>query len=82
MGYFSNGEEGRNYESKYCDHCIHNQDDEKGCPVWGMHMLWNYEQGDGKDDVKKNALEWFIPRSDDGLENGTCEMFVADKGEL
>src|SRR5690554_3287 len=67
VGYFSNGTEGMMYEEQYCDKCLH----QKYCPIWLLHMEWNYEQftpggkapiTDGTSHgVKRQALEAFIP---------------------
>jgi len=51
MGYFSNGSEGIDFEAHYCSKCIHEQD----CPVWELHLDWDYLQFPEhlKDEVKK-----------------------------
>ena len=69
MAYFSNGSEGTQYEHDFCSRCVHYD----GCPVWGLHLLWNYEQ-DGNPD-KEEALSMLIPRSQDELDNEECKMF-------
>lgn len=80
MGYFPNGTSGLDYESRYCEHCVHNGMDENGefpdggCPILLLHLMWNYDQCD--DDDKKLALDVFIPRSEDGLSNEQCKMFL------
>ena len=76
MGYFSNGTEGDMYEEKYCNHCI-NMDQEKGCPVLNLHLLWNYEQfgKDKESKTKKFALDWFILKQKDGPFSDICSMF-------
>ena len=73
MGYFSNGTEGMGYEEAYCYKCLHQQD----CPIWALHLLWNYEQF--KDETKATALEMLIPRK--GISNEQCTMFV-DKEQV
>ena len=67
MGYFSNGTEGMDYEYKYCDHCVH-QDDP--CAVWLAHLVKNYDECNNKDSI----LHMLIPRSKDGF-NERCLMF-------
>jgi len=75
MGYFSNGTEGEYYRSAYCENCIH--DINNDCPIWNLHLLWNYEAvGTNKDEDKELALEMFIPRSKNGLNNEQCKMFI------
>ena len=69
MGYFSNGSEGDGYYSALCANCVH--DENEDCPVWGLHLMHNYE---GAND-KNHFLHWFIPRNEDGT-NGNCKMFV------
>ena len=88
MGYFANGTEGDVYYAKYCANCRHdNLDQDQGCPIWGLHLLWNYDQVDGPFDyavepmemneqnIMRVALDSFIPMSEDGLENLECKMF-------
>jgi len=70
MGYFASGSEGDAYSFRYCERCRHNDD---GCVVMDLHMLWNYEQGDGGD--KRIALETFIPTGDNGWPM-QCAMFL------
>lgn len=76
MGYFSNGSEGEEYESKWCDRCIHAS---AGCAVWLAHMEFNYDQCKNKEIEK--ILNIFIPISKDGLSNLKCRMFKALKGK-
>ena len=68
MAYFSNGEEGRYYEAKYCDKCV-NQDPEIGCQIWGLHFIYNYER-----EKYGEFLDLLIP-----MKNGhadKCTMFL------
>ena len=76
MGYFSNGTEGDNYEHNYCRRCIHSplKDDDPFCPVWELHLLHNYDECNKPD----SFLHTLIPRTDDGLGNKRCRMFVKD----
>lgn len=69
MGYFSNGTEGELYQEDYCDRCIHGQD---GCAVWFAHEMYNYDECNNKNSI----LHLLIPRSEDGLGNEQCRMFV------
>lgn len=71
MAYFSNGTEGEMYEDKYCSKCVHNQ----GCPIMGMHMHFNYDEGN-KDE---SFLDWLIPRKKNGLGNLKCKMFITSE---
>jgi len=71
MGYFSNSTEGHIYEHDYCNRCQH-EDREKGCPVWNLHLLWNYDQN--SDTIKELVLDLFIPRAENGF-NEQCVMF-------
>ena len=71
MGYFSNGSEGEYYEAKYCARCVHQATEDRGCPIWDLHMLYNYDQL--KKDATRLALAMFIPEVAGG--NGQCTMF-------
>ena len=70
MGYFSNGMEGMIYESQYCDKCVYSLDTH-GCPIWGAHLMWNYDECNKKDSV----LHKMIPRDNNG-ENMECIFFI------
>lgn len=72
MGYFSNGTDGEIYFEQYCSKCVH-ESDGRQCPIWDMHMLWNYEGNKNAD--KKFALDMFIPRDEKGY-NQKCKMFA------
>ena len=76
MAYFSNGTEGHLYKERYCNFCIH-QNAEYGCPIWMLHLAWNYDQH--KDDEIAGVLQILIPR--DGVINHECSMFVK-KGDM
>jgi excisionase family DNA binding protein len=76
MGYFSNGEEGMRFEADYCERCA-NLKIAGWCPILQLHSLWNYDQH-GETEIakaKKQALELFIPRDRDGL-NQECKFFI------
>lgn len=76
MGFFSNGTEGDMYQSQFCARCINWKDvgDGRGagCPVWDLHMLYNYDQH--KKASTEAALAMFIPRDAAGW-NRQCAMF-------
>src|SRR5688572_29108101 len=75
MGYFSNGSEGENFQSKFCARCVHDMN--QNCPIWLLHLMWNYDAiGKTPDETKAAALETLMPRSKDGLSN-KCNMFHA-----
>jgi len=70
MGYFSNGTEGSDYESRYCRNCSHYE----GCPIWLLHLMWNYDaRGVDGDETKANALDVLIPM--DGTANLQCNFY-------
>lgn len=71
MGYFSNGTEGGDYFETYCARCIHN-DETDGCPVWDAHLIYNYRDCNEPTSI----LHMLIPRSENGLFNEKCLMFV------
>ncbi len=72
MAYFSNGTEGIMYEEDLCVKCLHWQ--EGMCPILIAHSLYNYKDCNNKESI----LHILIPRSDDGLTNEKCRMFIAD----
>lgn len=74
--YFANGTHGELYEEKWCNRCIHqgNHLEGESCPIWILHLLWNDEQH--KDEVKRAALDQFIPRSK-GEDFPLCAMFAS-----
>lgn len=74
MGYFSNGAEGMNYGAQYCDQCIHQEQEPHGCPIWMLHMQYNYDECNKPD----SWLHVFIPRTPDGLGNEQCKMFTIE----
>ena len=71
MGYFANGTEGDLYQAQWCERCVHY--DNNDCPVWNLHLIWNTKARFDQD--KELALDYFIPRTPDGLENLKCRMF-------
>lgn len=71
MGYFSNGTEGADYQAQFCDRCFHDRNND--CPVWLMHLLFNPAE------VYQITLHTFIPRSNNGLVNLECKMFVSSE---
>lgn len=76
MGYFPNGESGRDYEAQYCDRCVHQKPDDGGCSVFLLHLLHNYEECN----KPGSFLHTLIPR--DGIENKQCTMFHAAPPKL
>jgi len=76
VGYFSNGTEGKDYEVKFCERCIHQKPDDGGCAVWFAHLLYNYDQQDREQSKLKSVLDILIPCSAEGVNAG-CMMFVA-----
>ncbi len=44
MGYFSNGCEGADYQTRYCERCVNYRDlhDGRGvgCPIWDAHLCY------------------------------------------
>ena len=78
MGYFSNGTEGRLYQERFCDRCIHdNPQKDIYCPIWNLHLLHNSQECNKPD----SFLHALIPLSADKLDNERCKMFV-DRGAL
>ena len=70
-GYFATGTEGAEYQAHYCLRCVNWQDD-RVCWIWWQHFELNYAACNDKD----HWLHKLIPRTDDGLDNGECVMFV------
>lgn len=77
MGYFSNGSQGMDYESRYCDRCFHQKIDDGGCAVWLAHMLKNYDECNNPDSI----LHLLIPLSQSRLDNEQCTMFHAAEAQ-
>lgn len=77
MGYFANGTDGMDYEFEYCEKCVHHLL-EDGCPIWGLHLLFNYDQNKKTPEGEALAvvLDTLIPRSKDDLDNEQCSMFI------
>lgn len=71
MAYFANGTEGETYEHNVCSRCAHYGDETKMCPVWELHLLFNYDQN--KDEQLTLVLDTLIPRK--GIHNDLCSMF-------
>ena len=74
MGYFPNGSSQLDYEETYCYKCIHCpvKEDDPGCAVMNAHFLFNYEFCNNK----QNPLDVLIPKTENGLGNKQCEMFL------
>jgi hypothetical protein len=80
MAYFPNGTSGMCYEEEYCCNCVHFGDpDGPGCPIWLLHLLYNYDQcRKGKTgSTVKSILGTLIPETKDGLGAEQCSMFLA-----
>lgn len=83
MAYFSNGEEGLDYQEEFCFRCQHwPKEETKGCPVWGVHVFYAYELCNEKGPGKA-ILDMLIPmelyKATDGGEipmAGQCTMFL------
>ncbi len=59
MAYFPNGDACELFQAEHCHDCIHWPDDpSKGCAVYDVHLLWNYDQI-GNETVK-NILSTLI----------------------
>jgi hypothetical protein len=76
MGYFANGTEACGYQEQYCINCKNwtkrEGDYGEGCPIWDMHLMDNYDLCN----IKDNYLNKLIPRSENGLSNEKCVMFL------
>lgn len=70
MGYFSNGTEGMAYQDQICRLCKR----DGNCPVWDLHMLYNYDR---KNEKVAEILDAMIPRTERG-ENGRCRYFEGE----
>lgn len=69
MAYFPNGSAGMDYEARYCDHCVHQENEAgEGCAVWLAHLLFSYKEANNPDSI----LHILIP--DEG--DMRCKMFV------
>ncbi len=79
MGYFSNGAEGAAYQEEWCNHCVHDKEFRKtgegGCQVWAAHLVYNVEAELSK------VLNMLIPRTEGGLDNEKCVMFISEGGD-
>ena len=79
MAYFSNGTEGDMYMEKYCEKCVNWREGRggfgEGCPVWDVHLIYNYDECNSKNNGKK-ILDHLIPMKKDGLFADECTMFL------
>ena len=76
MAYFANGSEGDLYVAKYCERCKHWRKDESGeygCPIWDLHLMYNYERE--KSRFVRKMLDKLIPMR--GLWAQKCSMFMS-----
>jgi hypothetical protein len=71
MGYFEDLSDLSEYEAVICSKCVNY--DGGACPILDLHSMWDDEPLD----VRKQALDHFIPRSTGGIGgNGTCSMYL------
>jgi hypothetical protein len=75
MGYFPNGTDGAIFEEKYCMRCTHyglvnGEFPAGGCPVWVVHLVYNYDQLDDGQEKLKDVLSTLIPNE--------CRMFILE----
>lgn len=79
MGYFSNGTEAEMYEERFCSRCVHTDLHAIGetppCAVWWAHSMFAYEECNNASNAKE-ILDMLIPRTEDGIGNDECKMFV------
>ena len=66
MGYFSSGSEAEEFEDTVCIDCVRHGD----CPVWSMHMIYNYDECNNKDSL----LHKMIPVDEDTFCR-SCNFF-------
>lgn len=71
MGHFSNGTEGKMYEGKWCNRCVHDISEE-GCPIMMLHF---FHQGE---EAAQPLLDQIIPLNEKGY-NRKCKMFLNRK---
>jgi hypothetical protein len=86
MGFFANGTEGQIFQELYCEKCINYRKREgestEGCPIWDLHLLFNYKQFGSKE--CKEMLEFLIKLEKVDTEHGeiktnSCTMFMENK---
>ncbi len=77
MAYFSNGTEGEDWQSKNCENCWHDRNED--CPVFLIHLEYNYKQNEKTDKGKtiKKILNELVPNIKKGLFAGPCSMKVS-----
>jgi len=73
MGYFSNGTEWEQYESAYCNNCIHDKNND--CPIIASHFLYSYDLCNEEKHPGKVMLDLFIPIKENGFCD-QCTMFI------
>lgn len=80
MAYFPNGTSGMIYLDDWCSRCVHWKYDQEtqtaGCPIWDLHMLYNYEKD------SRLFLDFLIPMTKDKLFADKCKMFIEQEGEI
>ena len=81
MGYFSNGSEGEIYWFSYCKKCNNwtkrEGELEFGCPIWDLHILYQYNLCNSRSLAKK-ILDFLIPTNKKECNNEKCSMFLSD----
>lgn len=82
MAYFSNGTEGEMYQDDYCMKCKNWRDRKdgrgEGCPIWDLHVLYAYDECNGKGNAK-DMLDTLIPMKE--LYADECSMFLRNINE-
>lgn len=68
MGHFPSAEDLQEFEARYCARCVHGTIPAGGCPVWAVHLIFNYH------DEARPLLDVFIPYDERG--NAACRMFL------
>lgn len=77
MAYFSNGEDGRIFESNWCSKCVHDKEGE--CIIMLLHFV---DQSDWKNDESHPMNRIIEEKEKDGVWTRTCHMFIEDKPEI
>ena len=73
--YFSNSDMGEAFQEKQCYRCKHwrlrNKDDEyPNCPIWDIHIIYNYDQMDKDKKDLREAMNILIDE-----DKWECSMF-------
>lgn len=82
MAYFIDGKDSTNYVEKVCTNCQHYKNGMyKGedCPILEIHKQYNRDGGNGTRDLEiEDILSILIPRSENGMVNLECSMFIRE----